>query len=160
MCCSDQQDESSFDKGDIMTDIENTDNDWWIETAADGSRGMFHPIMSTKSDCPIQHLIKTLYIWQLYRFQFVVLLTWYVKFLCSQSVKDDPFLALSVQSQFLKASLSVSNFSLICVIFLYVMCYHLLMNTDYHYWQCFNDQLCYWQFVPFVHCSGNNYMWT
>lgn len=34
-------DEISFDPGDLITDIEQVDDGWWIGTAPDGSRGLF-----------------------------------------------------------------------------------------------------------------------
>ena len=34
-------DEISFDPGDLITEIDQVDDGWWIGTAPDGSRGLF-----------------------------------------------------------------------------------------------------------------------
>lgn len=34
-------DEVSFDPGDLITEIEQVDDGWWMGTAPDGSRGLF-----------------------------------------------------------------------------------------------------------------------
>lgn len=35
------EDEVSFDPGDLITEIEQVDEGWWIGTAPDGRRGLF-----------------------------------------------------------------------------------------------------------------------
>jgi len=41
MCCSDEDNEISFDPDDIIYDIDKIDEGWWVGTAPDGNRGMF-----------------------------------------------------------------------------------------------------------------------
>ena len=39
--CLDEDNEITFDPDDIITDIDQIDDGWWVGTAPDGKRGMF-----------------------------------------------------------------------------------------------------------------------
>ena len=41
VCCSEEDDEITLYPDDIITDIERIEENWWIGTAPDGTRGMF-----------------------------------------------------------------------------------------------------------------------